>query len=358
MNINKLVRPELVAMKSYTPIEPVEILEQRVRGKVVKLDGNENPYGCSPRVYQSLADYSHYHIYPDPGQRKLKEALAEYTGIVRQYIVCGSGSDELIDLVLRLVLEPGDKIVNCSPTFGMYPFSAEICGGMIIDVPRRDEDFALDITGIKGALDGRTKVIFIASPNNPTGNVIEEQELMELVDTGMLVVIDEAYFEFHGVTAASLVPAHRNLIILRTFSKWAGLAGFRIGYGVFPVEIADYMMKIKQPYNVNIAAEVAVLASLSDIDYLRGNVQKITTERERLFTKLKELGWLKPYPSEANFILCAVLQRNAEEIWRQLRQRGIFIRYFDTPRLKDYLRITVGKPEDNDALIKALKEIC
>ncbi len=358
MNINKLVRPELVAMKSYTPIEPVEILEQRVRGKVVKLDGNENPYGCSPRVYQALADYSYYHIYPDPGQRKLKEALEKYTGIARQHIVCGSGSDELIDLVLRLVLEPGDKIVNCSPTFGMYPFSTEICGGMIIDVPRRDEDFALDIMGIKGALDGRTKVIFIASPNNPTGNVIEEQELMELVDTGRIVVIDEAYFEFHGVTMASLVPAHRNLIVLRTFSKWAGLAGFRIGYGVFPVEIADYMMKIKQPYNVNIAAEVAVLASLGDIDYLRGNVQKITIERERLFTKLKELGWLKPYPSEANFILCAMLQRNAEEIWRQLRQRGIFIRYFDTPRLKDYLRITVGKPEDNDALIKALKEIC
>jgi histidinol-phosphate aminotransferase len=357
MDIKKLVRPELVAMKSYTPIEPVEILEQRVRGKVVKLDGNENPYGCSPRVYQALADYSHYHIYPDPEQRKLKEALAEYTGITRQHIVCGSGSDELIDLVLRLVLETGDKIVNCSPTFGMYPFSAEICGGMIIDVPRRDEDFALDITGIKGALDGRTKVIFIASPNNPTGNIIEEQELMELVDTGRLVVIDEAYFEFHGVTAASLVPAHRNLVVLRTFSKWAGLAGFRIGYGVFPVEIADYMMKIKQPYNVNIAAEVAVLASLGDIDYLRGNVQKITTERERLFTKLKKLGWLKPYPSEANFILCAVLQRDAEEIWRQLRQRGIFIRYFDTPRLKDYLRITIGKPEDNDALIEVLKTL-
>jgi len=358
MNIKKLVRPELVAMKSYTPIEPVEILEQRVRGKVIKLDGNENPYGCSPRVYQALADYSHYHIYPDPEQRKLKEALEEYTGIARQHIVCGSGSDELIDLVLRLVLEPGDNIVNCSPTFGMYPFSAEVCGGRIIDVPRKDEDFALDIAGIKGAMDGKTKVIFIASPNNPTGNVIEEQELVELVDTGRIVVIDEAYFEFNGVTMAGLVPAHSNLIVLRTFSKWAGLAGFRIGYGVFPVEIAGYMMRIKQPYNINIAAQVAVLASLGDIDYLRSNVQKITTERERLFTKLKELGWLKPYPSKGNFILCAMLQRNAEQIWRQLRQRGIFIRYFDTPRLKDYVRTSVGKPEDNDALIEALKEIC
>ena len=368
-------------MKSYTPIEPVEILVQQVEGKVIKLDGNENPYGCSPKVSQAVAGYPYYHIYPDPEQRKLREALQEYTGVDRQHIVCGSGSDELIDLVLRLFLEPGDRIIDCPPTFGMYPFSAEVCGGRVSDVPRKDEDFALDIAGVKRALDKRTKVIFIASPNNPTGNIIEEQELMELVDTGRVVVIDEAYFEFSGVTMAGLVPAYRNLIVLRTFSKWAGLAGFRIGYGIFPVEIADYLMKIKQPYNVNAAAQVAVLASLSDLDYLHGNVNKIITERERLFTKLKELGWLKPYPSRANFILCSLYrdseptpsvisrlvpskareltkQSPAKEIWRQLQQRGIFIRYFDTPRLKDCLRISVGRPEDTDALIEALKEMC
>ncbi len=381
MNIKKLVRPELIAMKSYTPIEPVEILVQQVEGKVIKLDGNENPYGCSPKVSQAVADYPYYHIYPDPEQRKLREALQEYTAVDRQHIVCGSGSDELIDLVLRLFLEPGDRIITCSPTFGMYPFSAEVCGGRVIEVPRKDEDFALDIAGVKRALDKRTKVIFIASPNNPTGNIIEEQELMELVDTERVVVIDEAYFEFGGVTMAGLVPAYRNLIVLRTFSKWAGLAGFRIGYGIFPAEIADYLMKIKQPYNVNAAAQVAVLASLSDLDYLHGNVNKIITERERLFTKLKEFGWLKPYPSRANFILCSlyrdfeptpsvisglvpskarelIKQSPAKEIWRQLQQRGIFIRYFDTPRLKDCLRISVGRPEDTDALVEALKEMC
>jgi len=256
----------------------------------------------------------------------------------------------------------------------MYPFSAEVCGGRVIEVPRKDEDFALDIAGVKRALDKRTKVIFIASPNNPTGNIIEEQELMELVDTGRVVVIDEAYFEFSGVTMAGLVAAYRNLIVLRTFSKWAGLAGFRIGYGIFPVEIAGYLMKIKQPYNVNAAAQVAVLASLSDLDYLHGNVNKIITERERLFGKLgviasgaKQSHWLKPYPSRANFILCSLCcdseptpseQSPAKEIWRQLQQRGIFIRYFDTPRLKDCLRISVGRPEDTDALIEALKEMC
>jgi len=350
-------------MKSYTPIEPIDILEQRAEGKVIKLDGNENPYGCSLKVYQALANYSYYHIYPDPEQRRLRQALEEYTGLNREYIVCGSGSDEIIDLILRLFLRPGDKVINCSPTFGMYPFSTEVCGGKVVDVPRA-EDFAADIAGIKKALNGKTKVIFIASPNNPTGNTITEREILELVDTGKVVVVDEAYFEFSNITMAGLVPTHPNLIVLRTFSKWAGLAGLRIGYGIFPTEIASYLMKIKQPYNVNVAAQAAVLASLTDVDYLRDNVAKIVAERERLFGKLKELVWLKPYPSSANFILCSLHchserseESPAKEIWHQLQKRGIFVRYFDSPRLRNYLRISVGKPEDTDALVGALKEV-
>jgi len=144
---------------------------------------------------------------------------------------------------------------------------------------------------------------------------------------------------------------------LRTFSKWAGLAGLRIGYGFFPVEIAGYLMKIKQPYNANAAAQAAVLASLADIGYLRANVTKIVMERERLFGKLKELDGLKPYPSQGNFILCSLPEGKAKEIWQQLRKKGIFVRHFDTPRLKDCLRISVGRPEDTDALVKALKEV-
>ena len=169
--------------------------------------------------------------------------------------------------------------------------------------------------------------------------------------------MDEAYFEFSNVTVANVVPAHPNLIVLRTFSKWAGLAGLRIGYGFFPVEIANYLMKIKQPYNANAEAQAAVLASLADIEYLRANVAKIVRERERLFGKLKELGWLRPYPSWGNFILCSLLKREAKEIWQQLRKKGIFVRYFDTPGLKDCLRISVGRPEDTDALIKALRTL-
>jgi histidinol-phosphate aminotransferase len=359
MDIKKLIRPELVTMKSYIPIEPTEVLSQRAglpSSKVIKLDGNENPYGCSPKVYQALANYRHYHNYPDPEQSELRKALEEYTGFGRQHIVCGMGSDDLIDLILRLFLKPRDQVINCPPTFGMYPFSTDVCGGRVVDVPRT-EDFTLDMAGIKRALTGKTKTIFVASPNNPTGATATEQEIMELVGTGKIVVVDEAYFEFSNVTMANLVPTYHNLIVLRTFSKWAGLAGLRIGYGFFPIEIADYLMKIKQPYNANAAAQAAVLASLADIDYLRANVTKIVRERERLFGKLKELDWLRPYPSRGNFILCALPEGKAKEIWQQLQKKGIFVRYFDTPALKDCMRISVGRPEDTDALVKALKEV-
>ena len=359
MDIKKLIRPELVAMKGYVPIEPTEILSQRVElpsGKVIKLDGNENPYGCSPKVYQALATYPYYHNYPDPEQRELRKALGKYTGLGCQHIVCGMGSDELIDLILRLFLKPGDEVINCPPTFGMYPFSTDVCGGRVVDVPRT-EDFTLDMVGMKKALTGRTKAIFVTSPNNPTGGIVTEKEVMELVDTGKIVVVDEAYFEFSNVTMANLVPSYPNLIVLRTFSKWAGLAGLRIGYGFFPIEIADYLMKIKQPYNANAAAQAAVLASLADIGYLRANVARIVMERERLFGKLKEVGWLKPYPSQGNFILCYLPEGKSKKIWQQLRKKGIFVRYFDTPLLKDCLRISVGRPEDTDALVKALKEV-
>jgi len=359
MNIEKLIRPELVTMKGYVPIEPTEVLSQRAElpsSKVIKLDGNENPYGCSPKVYQALATYPYYHNYPDPEQMELRMALERYTGLSCQHIVCGMGSDELIDLILRLFLKPGDEVINCPPTFGMYPFSTDVCGGKVVDVPRT-EDFALDIATIKKALTWRTKVIFIASPNNPTGDITIEQQIMELVETEKVVVVDEAYFEFSNSTMANLVPSYPNLIVLRTFSKWAGLAGLRIGYGFFPMEIAGYLMKIKQPYNANAAAQAAVLASLADIEYLRANVARIVTERERLFSKLRELAWLRPHPSSGNFVLCSLPRGKAKEIRQQLRRKGIFVRHFDTSRLKDCLRISVGKPEDTNALVKALEEV-
>jgi len=171
------------------------------------------------------------------------------------------------------------------------------------------------------------------------------------------VVVDEAYYEFSGETVAPLISRYKNLMVLRTFSKWAGLAGMRVGYGIFPAKIAAYLLTIKPPYNVNVAALVAVQESLKDTDYLLGNVKTIITERERLFGELKKLKWLKPFPSQTNFIFCSILNGAAKELQQKLQNRGILVRYFDLPRWRDGIRISVGKPEHTDALIKTLQEL-
>ena len=352
----RLVRGDLLGIEPYEPIVPLEVLSERCGvpvEKLIKLDGNENPYGCSPKVRRALARYKFYNIYPDPLHREIMGPLEKYVGVDREHIVAGSGSDELIDLVLRIFLEPGDKVVNCAPTFGMYPFSTAVCGGRTVTVPR-NEAYEVDIAGVRKAIDKRTKVVFIASPNNPTGNATSKSDILKLVDTGIIVVIDEAYYEFCGQTVAPLVPKYANLIVLRSFSKWAGLGGLRAGYGIFPASIAGLIRRVKIPYNVNIAAMVAVKESLADKDYLQARVKAIIAERKRLSDKLKKQGVLIPLPSQANFILCRVSRGDARKIKRGLDSKGIFVRHFDTPLLRNMLRISVGKPEHTDALIEAL----
>jgi len=337
--------PKTLAGKVEVPVE-----------SIIKLDANENPYGCSPRVSQALASYPYINIYPDAGQTELRKLLQGYTGIGAEHIVASGGSDQLIDLVLRLFVAPGDEVINCPPTFEMYRFSTEMCNGKLVEVPR-DENFAVNVTAVKAAISKKTKVIILANPNNPTGTVTPQPDIVEIADTGLPVLVDEAYYEFSGETVAPLVSQYKNLMVLRTFSKWAGLAGLRIGYGIFPTEIANYVLKIKPPYNVNAAALVAVQESLKDIDFLMSWVKAIVAERERLFTELAKLKFLKPFPSRANFILCSVLNGRASQLQQKLRNKGILVRYFDTPRLRNFIRISVGKPEHTDVLIKALREM-
>jgi histidinol-phosphate aminotransferase len=226
----------------------------------------------------------------------------------------------------------------------------------LVEVPR-DENFAVNISAIKAAISGKTKIIFLANPNNPTGTITPQPDILELVDTGLPVLVDEAYYEFSGQTIVPLVSQYENLMVLRTFSKWAGLAGLRVGYGLFPPKIADYLLKIKIPYNVNVAALVAVQESLKDVDYLMSRVRAIIAERGRLFAELEKLEWLKPFPSQANFILCSVLNGEAIELRQKLQDKGILVRYFDESLLRNFIRFSVGKPEHTDALIKALQEI-
>ncbi len=286
-DLTRLLRPDLLAMEGYEPIEPTDVLAEALGippERVVKLDGNENPYGPSPRALAALADARSYHIYPDPQQRKVRRALAAYLGVDEELVVAGTGSDELIDLVLRATLSPGEGVINCPPTFGMYSFSTSVCGGRVVEVPRR-EDFSLDLPGIEEAAGRGAKVIFVASPNNPTGNAASLREVEALLGLGLLVVVDEAYVEFGGESLVSRVPEAERLVVLRTFSKWAGLAGLRAGYGVFPPALASLLLRIKPPYNLNVAAQVAVLASLEDVGVLRERVASLVAERERLYRR-------------------------------------------------------------------------
>jgi len=352
------VRRCIEEMEEYVPIRTPEVLAEELGLKpeqILKLDGNENPYGCSPRVPLALAEFSSYHRYPDPLQEETRALLSRYLGVPAESLVLGMGSDELIDTLMRVYLEPGDEVMDFPPTFGMYSFSARVCGARLVEVPRV-ERFEIDLARAESALTERTKMIFLASPNNPSGNLPPRWQVERLLATGRLVVVDEAYVEFSSGTLVPLVAEYPNLVVLRTFSKWAGLAGLRVGYGVFPPEVMRQIWKIKQPYNLNVAAQVAVRESLLDADRLLDRVKRIVAERERLAGQLAALGTLRVYPSQANFLLCDVLEGNAVEIVEFLARRGIIVRYFRKPRLQNSLRISVGLPEHTDAIIAALKD--
>ena len=358
MNISKIVRPHLVNFKGFEPADPLEVMAKRAgisAGDIIRLNANENPYGPSPQVAEALASIT-TNIYPDPQQRNARHAISEYTGLEYESILIGAGSDEIIDLLFRLIVESGDSVIECTPTFGMYGFGASLAGANCKSIPR-DNKWNIDIPATLAAVDSSTKMILLNSPNNPTGNITPIEQVEQLLATGVLVVVDEAYYEFAGETVADLVNKHENLVVLRTMSKWAGIAGLRVGYGMMSPELVGYLLDIKQPYNVNTAGEAALLASLADSTYLIRNVDKIVAERERLFKMLDTIPNIKPWPSRGNYILCSFKVGKAEEIFSKFVRRGIFLRRFSHDRLQDCIRISVGKPSQTDALVAALNEI-
>lgn len=357
--LDRLLRPDIYTFQGYKPVEPFERLSEKLGiplEKIVKLDANENPYGCSPKAQQAVAEFERYHIYPDSFGVELCEALEKFVGVSRGQFVLGNGSDELLDFLCRLLVCPGDKVVTAVPTFPMYRFNTTSFGGQIVEVPR-DENFEVRLEALLEAIDGRTKMVMLATPNNPTGNPIAQEHVRRLLETSAVVVVDEAYAEFAGYSYASWANDYENIVVLRTFSKWAGLAGLRVGYGVFHPELIQHFWRIKPPYNVNVAAQVAAIASLADADYLLGNVRKLVAERERLSGKLGELDYLHVYPSQANYLYVKLNRGNALAIKQALETRGVFVRYYDEEYLRGGFRITVGKPEHSEALLAGLAEI-
>jgi len=365
------IRPEILSMSPYVPIKPFHILSAELGipiEKIVKLDANENPYGASPRALAALQDMAFdVPIYPDPDSLDLRAGLAAKLGVETAQVVVGAGADELIELLFKLFVSPGEAVINCPPTFGMYTFCAAVAGVREV-VVERDANFSLDVEAIVAAARANhAKLVLLCAPNNPDGGYISPDALQRLLELACIVVLDEAYIafaapdlvgEFGAANSARLVADHPNLVVLRTFSKWAGLAGLRCGYGVFAPEIAKYLMTIKQPYNINIAARAAALASLDDLPLLTQRVNLLLAERERLYAELARFDFLQPIPnSQANFILAAVRGRAGAALKAGLQERGVLVRHFAKPRLENHIRISLGTPAQTDQLIATLKEL-
>jgi histidinol-phosphate aminotransferase len=365
MDVEALIAPRVREMQPYTPIVPFEVLSKRLGlapHDIVKLDANENPYGSPPKALAAVADSHALHIYPDPDQTSLRQAVAAFVGVPMEHVVCGAGADEVIDLLARAFVEAGDTVVDLPPTFGMYKWEADVLGARYLTVPRR-ADFSVDVDATMRAVRDaaargeRPKLLFVANPNNPDGSVTPRQDLMRLLDLPLVVVVDEAYIDFsEEVSLAPLVRERDNLVVLRTFSKLAGMAGLRVGYGLLPLPIIKHVWKVKQPYTPNVAGTVAALAALSDRAWLDSTVKTLVAERGRLAAALAAFDWLTPLPSHTNFILCRVGGgRQARAVKAGLERQGILVRYFDRDGLQDCLRISVGRPEHTDALVAGLR---
>jgi histidinol-phosphate aminotransferase len=352
------IQPHLRGVPPYVPVEPPDEVAKRLglpAERIVKLDANENPYGPSPKVFEALAKAETLHIYPDPEQRKLREGLGRYVGFEPEWVMGGAGSDELIDLLIRMFVPTGAAILNFPPTFSFYPFLAGIANARSIDVLRKP-DYTLDLPKALEAAEDANLIIG-TSPNNPTGTVMSREEIEALLATGKPVVVDEAYTEFAGGSCVGMVREHANLIVLRTLSKWAGLAGLRVGYTIANPALIDTVLRIKQPYNINVAAEIATLASLQDLPWLQERIDAMIRERDRMAGLLSEMPGVSLTPSQANFVLCHLETVPARDVHRRLLEQGILVRYFDTPLLRNHIRVSAGRPEQTDALVSALREI-
>ena len=348
--IDDLVSKRVQELKSYAA-------EPKIQG--IALDKNELPWGLNDELKEALIKgikEMDFNRYPDSSGIDLRKAISRYTGIDTESICIGNGSDELISLLLQTFIEPGDTIAIYNPTFGMYMMYGAICGAKIWEY-ELDSNFELKLDEfITSIQKEKPKVVFLCNPNNPTGKELALWEIEEILKaTSAIVVVDEAYFEFSGVTAAGLLSAYDNLIILRTFSKAFGLAGLRVGYMLTVPSVISYINRIRSPFNVNVFAQVAAAEVLKNLDKVMERVEIIKSERERLLVLLKQLEGLQCFESKSNFIL--MRSPYSQKMFMRLQEAGIFIRRYSSRKLEDCLRVTVGSRLENDKFYDTTKEV-
>lgn len=341
MDIKKLARPNVLAL------EPYSSARDEFQGEAnICLDANESPFNTG------------LNRYPDPYQKELKKAIATMQNVPMERIILGNGSDELIDLLFRAFCVPGiHNCIICPPTYGMYAVSAGINDVPIQWVPQLD-GFALDMNGIRNAVNQDTRIIFLCSPNNPTGKRVPNEQIKELLTLPVLVVVDEAYIDFaNELGGMAMLEAHRNLLVMQTFSKAWGLAAVRLGAAYGDEEVISLLTKIKPPYNVNELTQQVALRAIANKDQYLSWVAAITGQRDVLKNILETLPVVdEVFESEANFFLVR-MTHDAGRVYHYLQQKGIVVRNRSTQHLCDNcLRITIGTMEENLELVEALRQ--
>jgi histidinol-phosphate aminotransferase len=325
----------------------------------IRLDRNEQPFLPSPRVVEAVRQAAEQvNRYPESFSATLRKRISDYTGVAVEQIAVGNGSDELIELLSRAFLANSDEIIVPKPSFFYYNTCACAVGGVTVYVDRNPSDFTLNLDAIFAAVTPRTKILYIANPNNPTGTPATRGEIIEILDRAdFLVVVDECYLEFLGETVVDLLPKYPHLLILRSFSKAFGLAGLRVGYALATPEHIGYLQRVAQSYSVNRIAHAAAIAAIDDVEWARTKISEICAERDRIAAALQTLG-LHPHASRTNFVLvnCKSCGKTSTQIAATLREQKIHILDFaGYPGLDAYsFRITVGQPHENDLALQAI----
>jgi histidinol-phosphate aminotransferase len=352
----KLVRAAI----HHLPVYSRAALPEHKPAREIRLDWNESPYGPSPKALQAVAEFAAFNRYPEFDAWALREALGRYAGAPADRIVAGAGLDNVIETLMALLVDPGDRVIISEPTFMVYPPLIRAHGGEVVNVPLH-ADFSLDATGVLDAIDERTKLVLVCNPNNPTGNSFDPESIERIVaNAPCLVAIDEAYAEFAGASHRDLMDRYPNVAILRTMSKFAGLAGMRVGYGIFPETLMPYLLRVMPGFcNISAVASAAAIAALEDDEYNRAMVGRIVADRDALADQLREIPGVAPYPSATNFLLVRLPVSDAAPVVRELANRGVYVRHFANPAfgIADCLRVSIGTTEENETFTAELDAV-